>query len=109
MALKNRKEMDPRYMWDFTHIFESKVAWEAAYAEASENVAALGAIKGTFAEGEDALKAGLDKIFEAGRKVELVYLYAFLHKEAETGSPSIRRWQERLPTCTYSSPLRYPL
>ena len=40
MALKNRKEMDPRYMWDFTHIFESKEAWEAAYAEASESVAA---------------------------------------------------------------------
>ncbi|MBR4933770.1 MAG: oligoendopeptidase F [Clostridia bacterium] len=87
MALKSRREMDPRYMWDFTHIFESKAAWEAAYAEAGEAVAALGEIKGTFAEGEDALKAGLDKIFEAGRKVELVYLYAFLHKEADNSDP----------------------
>ena len=96
MALKNRREMDPRYMWDFTHIFESKEAWEAAYAEASENVATLSAIKGTFADGEDALKSGLDKIFEAGRKVELVYLYAFLHKEADNSDPEYQEMSASL-------------
>lgn len=87
MALKNRKEMDPAYMWDFTHIFESREAWEKALSEAEAAVASLPALKGTLAACEDGLKAGLDAIFDAGRKVELVYLYAFLHKEADNSDP----------------------
>lgn len=87
MALKNRKEMDPAYMWDFTHIFESREAWEKALSEAEAAVASIPALKGTLAACEDGLKAGLDAIFDAGRKVELVYLYAFLHKEADNSDP----------------------
>lgn len=79
--------MDPAYTWDFTHIFPSKEAWENAYAEAQRSVASLEALKGTLKDGPDSLKAGLDTIFEAGRKVELTYLYASLHKEADNSDP----------------------
>ena len=87
MALKKRCEMDPKYTWDFTHIYPSKEAWEAAYAEAQEAVASLSDVKGTLTANADSLKAGLDKIFEVGKKVELTYLYASLHKESDNSDP----------------------
>ena len=34
MAVKQRNEIDPQYTWDFTDIFESDEAWEAALNEA---------------------------------------------------------------------------
>ena len=35
-----RKEMDPKYQWDFTHIYPDKAAWENAMAEAEAAIAA---------------------------------------------------------------------
>ena len=34
MELKNRDQMDPKYMWDLTHIYKDAEAFEAAFAEA---------------------------------------------------------------------------
>ena len=36
MEVKARREMDPAYQWDFSHIFPTREAWEQAYAEAGE-------------------------------------------------------------------------
>ena len=38
MALKNRKDMDPRFQWKLSDIFETPEAWEAAYAKAKKAV-----------------------------------------------------------------------
>ncbi len=83
MGLKQRKDMDSRYMWDFSHIFPSYEAWETAYAEAEAKVAEIKNIKGTLCTTEESLKAGLDSLYETSYKVETVYLYAYLHKEAD--------------------------
>ena len=47
MALKNRKDMDPRFQWKLSDIFETPEAWEAAYAKAKKAVEELGALEGT--------------------------------------------------------------
>ncbi len=109
MALKNRKEMDPKYMWDFSHIYESKEAWETAYAEAQSAVGELASVKGTLGSSADALKEGLDRIFAAGQKVELVYLYAFLHKEADNGDPEYQEMSGRAMNLyvTFSSAISF--
>ena len=44
MALKNRKEMDPRFQWKLSDIFETQEAWEQAYAKAKTAVEALSAL-----------------------------------------------------------------
>lgn len=90
-----RKDMNPAFMWDFTHIFESREAWEAAYAEANEAVDSLSELPGTLCESADALKRGLQKIFSAAQKVELVYLYAFLHKSSDNGDPEYQQMEGR--------------
>ena len=47
MELKNRKDMDPSFLWDFTPIFPSREAWESAYQEAEASIAGLAAYEGT--------------------------------------------------------------
>ena len=65
MELKNRTEMDPKFMWDLSHIFKDKEAWEKAYAEASEAVQTVAAIKGTLGNSAESFKAGLDAVAAA--------------------------------------------
>ena len=60
MELKSRKDMNPEFMWDFTHMFPTKEAWEAAYKEAEAMTAGLAAYEGTLGESAAALQKGLD-------------------------------------------------
>ena len=65
MALKNRKDMDPRFQWKLSDIFETPEAWEAAYAKAKKAVEELGALEGTLKQSAESLKSGLDQIYAA--------------------------------------------
>ena len=95
---KARKEMDPRFQWDFTHIFPSKEAWEAAYAEVEARIPEIAALQGTLCASAEALKTGLDKINEISEKAELVYLYAMLHKSGDNGDPEYQQMEGRAIT-----------
>jgi len=83
--MKTRNEIDPKFQWDFTHMFADKDAWEKAYAEAEAAAKEIPALSGTLGESVDSLKAGLDKLYAVARKMELVYLYAMLHKAGDNG------------------------
>ena len=78
-----RKEMDPKYQWDFTHIYPDKAAWEAAMAEAEQALAGLAALPGTMKVSKEGLKKGLDTVYAAMEKIELPFIYANLHKCAD--------------------------
>jgi len=56
-----RNQMDPKFMWDFSHMFETKEAWEAAYAECEADIAKLSSLAGTLCASAESLKAGLDE------------------------------------------------
>ena len=93
MAQLHRSEADARFTWDFTHIFASDEAWEKAYADAKEAINAIDAIPGTLGASAEAMKAGLDQIFDAYRQMELVYLYAMLRKNVDNGEPKYQTMQ----------------
>ena len=78
-----RKDMDPKYQWDFTHIYPDKAAWEAAMAEAEQALAGLAALPGTLKVSKEGLKKGLDTVYAAMEKIELPFIYANLHKCAD--------------------------
>ena len=92
---KARKDIDPKFQWDFTHIFPSKAAWEAAYKEAEEAIPQISALEGKLCSSAEALKAGLDKINEVAEKAEIVYLYAMLHKSGDNGDPENQEMEGR--------------
>ena len=63
MELKSRAEMDPRYTWDLTPIYENDEAWGAELAAAAETVKALSALPGTLSDSVEDMKSGLEAVF----------------------------------------------
>ena len=84
--MKNRNEINPSLTWDFTHIFESREAWEKAYYEIESKIKDVSALAGTLTNSAENLKNGLDMIYALGEKLELVFLYAHLHKDCDNGN-----------------------
>ncbi len=95
MALKTRKEMDAAYQWDLSHIFPSVEAWEQAYVEAEEAIDTIAPIRGILGNSAAMLKAGLDVLYAAAQKVELVYLYASLDKHGDNGDAAAQAREGR--------------
>lgn len=95
MEVKARRDMDPAYQWDFSHIYPTREAWEVAYTEAGEAVKTLDAIPGTLSASPETLKKGLETMYAASQKVELVYLYASLHKNSDNGDAEYQTMEGR--------------
>lgn len=87
MEVNKRKEMDPKFQWDYSHMFENKETWEKAFNEAEGFISKVQSVAGTLGQSAESLKNGLDTIYQAYEKAELVYLYAFLHKSGDNGDP----------------------
>ena len=90
-----RSEMDPRFQWDFTHIYPDKAHWEVAMTEAEKAVEALSALPGTLGQSKDALKKGLEQLADASQKVEIPYIYAMLHRAADGSEPAYQEMEAR--------------
>lgn len=93
--MKSRKEMDPKFMWDFSHIFKDDAAWNDALAELESKLPEVEAIRGTLMQGADSLKAGMDKIYSLMEKLELAYLYANLKKSGDNGDAEYQAMEAR--------------
>lgn len=95
MELKNRAEMDPRYTWDLTAIFETDEAWERELAAASDAVEKLNTLPGTLSASLDSFKAGLDEVFAVSERMEKLYCYASLRKSGDNGDPKSQEMEAR--------------
>ena len=61
MELKLRKDMNPEFQWDVSHIFADSAAWETAFEEVSKVLPTLEAFSGTLDTSAKHLKNALDK------------------------------------------------
>ncbi len=87
MELKNRKDMDSAYQWDFTDIFESDEAWESKLNAIAQTIPSISAFEGKLGKDAKTMKAAFDYITEIMRQTELVFIYAMLHKSADASEP----------------------
>ncbi|MBQ2726376.1 MAG: oligoendopeptidase F [Clostridia bacterium] len=83
--MKNRNEIPAEYKWDFTHIFPSDEAWEAALAECEAMIPTLAALKGTLGTSPEALFNAYETMDAFEQKMSLVGSYAFLQKTVDGG------------------------
>ncbi len=95
MAQVQRKDIPVEFTWDFTQMFASDAAWEEAYRDAEEWIGKIPSIQGTLGQSAEALKKGLDTLFAASQKFELVYIYSMLRKNVDNGDPTYQTMEGR--------------
>lgn len=93
--LKSRNEMDKRFMWELSHIYKDRAAYESAYNEAKQKIDKLPAFEGTLAKSADALEAALDAKFDALHALTIVYTYAELNKSGDNGDSEFQAMNDR--------------
>ncbi len=93
--IKDRKDMDTAFMWDFSHIYATEADFETEFAYVESSLPSLAAISGTLGESCESLANGLDTVFAVAEKVEKVYSYASLHREADNTDPEYQKLASR--------------
>ena len=69
--LKARRDMDPAYQWDLTHIYQTKEDWEKAYKEAEGMIPEIGALRAGLGASAKALEESLLLIDRISEKVDV--------------------------------------
>lgn len=82
-TLKERKDLDPKYMWDLSTLFESDEAFEEALGKVNEETEKVAAFRGKLNTAED-IRKYLDTLEEVSIKVMNIYSYGFLRKTEDT-------------------------
>lgn len=85
--MQARKDMDPKFQWDFTHMYASDEAWEAELNRVIADLPKIAAIEGTLGSSRESFKAGIDTVNEIAERLEKVYIYANLHRCADGSEP----------------------
>jgi oligoendopeptidase F len=80
---RNREEIPAQYRWDFTPIFPSWDAWEAAMKEMEGKMDAFAALQGTLARGPQAVLRAYRAFDEIGMLQYKVYRYPQLQRDVD--------------------------
>ena len=92
MKEKLRSEIEEKYKWDLTKIYENDEEWEKDYKEVSSNLKDIEKYKGKILESANTLFEMVTTYFNVSRKVEKVYIYAHLNYDAETGNTKYQNY-----------------
>ena len=92
MKEKLRSEIEEKYKWDLTKIYENDEEWEKDYKEVSNSLRAIEKYKGKILESANTLFEMVTTYFNVARKVEKVYIYAHLNYDAETGNTKYQNY-----------------
>lgn len=81
---KLRKQIEDKYKWDLTLIYENEELWNKDYKEVKEEVEKVKDFKCKFLENGNELYAFLKYDEKISRKLEKLYYYAHLNYDANT-------------------------
>ena len=93
--MQDRKDMDPKFQWDFTHMYASDEVWERELNAVIEDLPKIEAIEGTLGRSREAFKAGIDTVYEIGERLERIYIYAMLHRCADGSEPKHQEMDQK--------------
>ena len=82
--LRKRNEIDAKYKWNLSHIFQNDAAWEKAFDKAMGEIDRISAFDGKVAEDP---KGAIRTFFEISEEIMPVFEYAFLRKETDNADP----------------------
>lgn len=94
--MRNRNEIPADRKWDFTHLFETQEAWEAALASCEADIPSLAALKGTLGTSAEALFHAYEVIDAFEEKFSRVAEYAMLQKVIDGGDTNAQNMTARV-------------
>ncbi len=101
--LRERKEMDPAFMWDLTSLYRDDEDWEAAFSQLSLKVDAVAAFEGKIAQTDNdgaAAAQCIRALLEAETELDLLlsdlFAYANLRRSEDTRAPQAQKMYARI-------------
>lgn len=88
-ATRVRAEIPAEFRWDFSPMFQDWAAWEAAIKDLEAKMDAYAALKGTLAQGPEAVLRAYQMADEIGKLQYLVYRYPQLQRDTDTRDQDI--------------------
>ncbi len=95
-STRNRAEIDAGYKWDFAPIYASWEAWEAGIKDMEAKMAEYAALKGTLAQGPDALLRAYRLADEIGQLQYKIYYYTGLQRDVDLRNNAISARLQRV-------------
>jgi len=80
---RNRDEIDPKYTWDLTPIYENEAEWEKDFMWVEQSMPQYKSFEGTLGESAKKLLNYLQFDDEIGKKLGLLTLYAKLSRDLD--------------------------
>ncbi|MBO4359635.1 MAG: oligoendopeptidase F [Eubacteriaceae bacterium] len=93
--MKNRQEMDPRYMWDFTQLYSDSTQVEKAFSELGEEMTAIDGLLESMEKDRESFIACLDGICASAQKAEKLAIYGMLSMSADSTDPASQELEDR--------------
>lgn len=78
-----RDQIDPKYQWDLTPLFESDTQFEEAYEKAVKNLNNITAFEGKLATDAETLSQAIDTLLSLVREVSNLGVYAHLKNDQD--------------------------
>lgn len=88
-ASRQRADIPAEFRWDFSAIYPSWQAWEAGMTSLQQKMDAFAAMKGSLAQGPDALLKAYLAFDEIGKLQYLVYRYPQLQRDVDTRDQAV--------------------
>ena len=92
--LKERKDMDPKYMWDLSTLFESDEAWEEALKNVDPCIKKVADFEGKLNSAENIRKYAEART-ETERKTNNLFVYSYLRKCEDARNPKAQEMYQR--------------
>lgn len=93
---RKRSEIPAEYKWDFTPIFANWEAWEEGFKQMQAKMDAYAALKGTLANGPEALLHAYQLNDEIGQLEYRVYCYTSLQRDVDTRDNAVNGRLQRV-------------
>ena len=93
-TIKQRADIDPRYKWKLTDIYESDALWEQDFAQADGHIKKVAAFSGKLTDAEDLL-AALSAMESAQRVIETLFVYARMRRDEDNALPLYQAFADR--------------
>ncbi|MFT3781123.1 MAG: oligoendopeptidase F [Nibricoccus sp.] len=93
---RKRSEIAAEYKWDFTPIFANWDAWDQGMKDMQVKMDAYAALKGTLAQGSQALLRAYKLNDEIGQLSYRVYCYASLQRDTDTRDNTVNARMQRV-------------